>query len=457
MGGGVIGGVLHQCRACGGGSALSINHQAAPLIDQLKCATTEGIENPVLVRKRSIRGIGERQAGGLGKLCARQAVSRGTVAEAVGAAGNIEKDLVLALGRGESGLVEGGLASARHGDEAAGAGVGDFVECVAVVFVIGNLSGFDDVRTDRIADSSSVGWEDAEFANRDGAGVGEFESQLASGDRGGEGYDEIRDRISSHGATGDGLPRGAVPVFQDETGERRNTGRAGIEVHAADLRGGSEVDVQRVGAYGGGLPHEGARLSIHGVKGKVFGGVGRSDDWALVGEVEGDIGAERVAAGAIRRIERQLADAERAVLTDEPERRGGHGIGEDQVSLDVGVSSHGCTGDCNPSAAVEILDAEGADGERVINTAENVGATHFRRKGEIHTGRVPCPAIALPAVVVSDHTIGHVGSQALAGGRTGGDRLKLGEVEPLRVDDRRNKSGDAQLGIVIAGAGCFEF
>ena len=102
-------------RARGGGAALGVDDQAAPLVDESEISAAERIENPVLMRKRGVGCVGERQAGRFGQLGAGQAVAGGAVAQAVGAVGEIEEDLVLALPEGEAGWIKCGLAVAGHG------------------------------------------------------------------------------------------------------------------------------------------------------------------------------------------------------------------------------------------------------------------------------------------------------------------------------------------------------
>ena len=85
-----------------------------------------------------------------------------------------------------------------------------------VPFIRGDGTGPDDVGPDGVTGVSGIGGENAEFANRGGAGIGKFEAHLRGDDRGAERDDEIRSGVSSQGSTGDVLPDSAIPIFHRE-------------------------------------------------------------------------------------------------------------------------------------------------------------------------------------------------------------------------------------------------
>ena len=171
-------------------------------------------------------------------------------------------------------------------------------------------------------------------------------------------------------------------------------------MRAADFRADPQVDIQRVGACGVGLPDgTGVRPAVHGLQGEVSGGVGRGDGRALVGEVDGEIGAERVAAGAVGRIEGQFADAEWCCpelmsLNDEAVT----GLVKTRFRSTLVFPFTTAPGIVEPGAAVPdtgLLNL--AEGKGVIYAGEDLRAAYFHGKREIHNGRVPWPVLRSPS------------------------------------------------------------
>ena len=306
------------------------------------------------MRQGLVRRVGEGRAGSFGELRARQAVAGVAVAQAIGAVGEVEQNLILGLRGGGAARVQRGLTVGRHDQVATGGGVVDPVNSVVEGFVVGVGARRVDIGAERVTDVAGVGRENLQFAHhgRGGGGFGELQADLGGGGGCGEGDDAVGAGVAGHGAAGKLDPGGAVPGFERKISEGSDAGRSGIQMRAAHFHIGGHLDVQGVQPRSRGLPGgAGVGATVHGVERIGAGGEGAGDGRPLVGQIHRQIGAGGVAGGSIRWIKREFPQADRGVERDEAERRRGDGVGEDEVALDVGVSGHVGPGDGYPTAS----------------------------------------------------------------------------------------------------------